>query len=93
VVSLYSAARVNPKVLEAILRGLLSTETNLAIASFALSRTFYQISKGNLFIIRTPGMGKNRISWNALANRLDQAEFPIIAKMQKTHKERITGEL
>ena len=92
-VKFLDAAGVHPGVLYTVIGSLPSAETDLPIASFGLACTVHQIFKGKLFVIRSPSMRKNSIARDVTANKFNQAEFAVIFRSQKTHEERVVGEL
>ena len=78
--------------LSATTSSLSCAEAELAITRFAIARTLRQVFKGSFFVIRSPGMRKNRISWDISAHIFDQADLAVLFKPQKTHEERTASE-
>ena len=58
VVLLVDTTGVNPKVLQAILSSLFSTEPDLLISKLFLASTIYHILEGSLLVIRSPCVRK-----------------------------------
>ncbi len=81
VVCLVNATGVNPKVLQVILSGLFSTESDLLIARLILASAICQVFKGDFVGIRSPCVRKYRI-WRdcIVANQvLSEAELASVA--------------
>lgn len=75
--TLLDATTVNPEVLEAVSRGLISAKLNLPIPSLATSYAICQVLEGNFLVIRLPGMGKNCIARNPATDIFDRAEAAV----------------
>jgi hypothetical protein len=78
VVSLYSAAGVNPEVPQFVTGGLLATEYNLAVASFTLGMSTSQIDEGDLF--SSAGVRKYSVGWELVRGEVGQGKVATIAK-------------
>lgn len=71
-----NATAIHPKVSQAIVSHLISAEPELLIASLVPADAIYQVVEGDLFIIRSPGVGEYRIRWSFIANEVfGQDEF------------------
>ena len=81
VACLVDTTGVNPKVLQAVLSGLFSTETDLLIARLILASAIFQVFEGNLLNVRSPCMRKYRIRRDCIVASyiLSEAEFASIA--------------
>ncbi len=84
-VSLYSAARVNPKVLQAILGSLLTTEDEFVIAFLLFACFAREVLVGHFFIAGTPCMRENSIRRSVAAYKIDKNKASGTLELQKTH--------
>lgn len=83
-VSLINTTGVDPKVHQAILSSLFSTEQDLLIASLILTTAICHVLEGNFLVVRSPCVRKYSIWWNFVAEIL-QAELAIAIDFKKSH--------
>jgi hypothetical protein len=72
-----NAATINPEVSQTVSFSLFTTELNFSIAVFAAAKPIDQIMVYNLLIIRLPGVWKDCIARNVIADEACQAEAAV----------------
>lgn len=80
-IRLVDAARVDPKVLQAIRGSLRAAERELSIPRLALASVLLDVLKGDLLVIVTPGVRKDGIRGDVVDQVLSQAESPVASAL------------